>query len=61
MKKDLKIPIYDAKVDGNVFDWILEAAEDFRKIRQREHYVQYEKALLKPENLSRAKVENIGK
>ena len=43
MKPGLKIPIYDATKDGNVFHWIIEAAQDYRQIRQRERYVALEK------------------
>lgn len=39
-KPALKIPIYDATKDGNVFHWLIAAAQDYRKIRQRERYVQ---------------------
>ena len=53
----IKFPIYDAK-EGNVFRWILEASEDFRKIRQRERYVELEKAAAKSEGMDRAKVED---
>ncbi len=44
MDTRIRFPTYDAKTDGNVFRWILEASEDFRKIRQRERYVELEKA-----------------
>jgi len=54
----IRFPIYDAKTDGNVFYWILEASEDFRKIRQRERYVELEKAATKSEGLDATKVEN---
>ena len=43
MKPGLKIPIYDVTKDGNVFHWIIEAAQDYRQIRQRERYVALEK------------------
>jgi hypothetical protein len=54
----IKFPTYDAKQDGNVFAWIIEASEDLRKIRQRERYVELEKAAAKSESLDRSKVEN---
>ena len=54
----IRFPIYDAKTDGNVFRWILEASEDFRRIRQRERYVELEKAAAKSEGMDRPKVEN---
>jgi hypothetical protein len=53
----IKFPVYDAK-EGNVFDWILVASEDFRRIRQRQRYVELEKAAEKSESVDRAKVEN---
>ena len=53
----IKFPVYDAS-EGNVFRWILEASEDFRKIRQRERYVELEKAAAKSEGVDRAKVED---
>ena len=53
----IRFPVYDVK-EGNVFRWILEASEDFRKIRQRERYVELEKAAAKSESVDRAKVEN---
>lgn len=43
-RPSLKIPVYDAVKDGNVFYWLLNAAEDFRKMRQRQRYVELEKA-----------------
>jgi hypothetical protein len=54
----IRFPVYDANVDGNVFDWLISTAEDFRKIRQRERYVELEKAAAKPESVDRSKVEN---
>ena len=57
MATGIKFPVYDAK-EGNVFRWILEASEDFRKIRQRERYVELEKAAAKSESVDRSKVEN---
>jgi len=44
MEKRLRFPVYDKQKDGNVFEWIVEASEDFRKIRQRERYIELEKA-----------------
>ena len=43
MKPVLRIPIYDATLDGNVFRWLISAAEDYRKIRRRERFVALEK------------------
>ena len=54
----IKFPVYDAKTDGNVFDWLISAAEDFRKIRQRERDVELEKAAAKSEVVDGSKVEN---
>jgi hypothetical protein len=54
----VKFPVYDAKTDGNVFDWLISAAEDFRKIRQRERDVELEKAATKSEGVDGSKVEN---
>ena len=53
----IKFPVYD-RVEGNVFDWIIQASEDFRKIRKRERYVEFEKATAKPKVLDSAKMEN---
>jgi hypothetical protein len=53
----IRFPVYDVK-EGNVFHWILEASEDFRKIRQRERYVELEKAAAESEGVDRSKVEN---
>lgn len=41
-RPSLNRPTYDSTKDGNVFQWILEASEDFRKIRQRERFKQLE-------------------
>ena len=54
----IRFPVYDRSQDGNVFNWILEASEDYRKIRQRERYVELEKAAAKSESVDRAKVGN---
>ena len=53
----IKFPTYD-RVEGNVFNWIIQASEDFRKIRKRERYVEFEKATAKSESVDRSKVEN---
>ena len=58
MGTGIKFPVYNREVDGNVFDWILGTAADFRKIRQRERYVELEKTAAKSESLDRPKVEN---
>jgi hypothetical protein len=54
----IKFPEYDAKTDGNVFDWLISTAEDFRNIRQRERYVELEKASAKSEGVDRPEMEN---
>ena len=53
-----RFPVYDATQDGNVFEWLISTAEDFRKIRQRERYVELEKAAAKSESMDTTKVEN---
>ena len=58
MGTKIRFPVYDSKVDGNVFDWLISTAEDFRKIRQRERYVELEKAEAKSEGVDRPKVED---
>jgi len=54
----IKFPVYDAVQDGNVFEWLISTAEDFRKIRQRERDVELEKAAAKSESVDSTKVEN---
>jgi hypothetical protein len=54
----IRFPVYDADQDGNVFEWLISTAEDFRKIRQRERYVELEKAAAKSESMDATKVEN---
>jgi hypothetical protein len=54
----IKFPVFDRQTDGNVFDWLISTAEDFRKIRQRERYFEFKKAATKPEGMDRPKVEN---
>ena len=53
----IKFPVYD-RSEGNVFDWIIQASEDFRQIRKRERYIEFEKATAKLKGLDRSKVEN---
>jgi hypothetical protein len=50
--------VYDSAIDGNVFDWLISTAQDFRKIRQRERDVELEKAAAKSESVDSTKVEN---
>jgi hypothetical protein len=54
----IRFPVYDATIDGNVFDWLISTAQDFRKIRQRERDVELEKAAAKSESVDSTKVEN---
>jgi hypothetical protein len=54
----IKFPVYDSNQDGNVFEWLISTAEDFRKIRQRERNVELEKAAAKSEGMDSTKVEN---
>jgi hypothetical protein len=54
----IRFPVYDSVIDGNVFDWLITTAEDFRKIRQRERDVELEKAAAKSESMDSTKVEN---
>lgn len=58
MDTKIKFPIYDANQDGNVFDWLISTAQDFRKIRQRERNAELEKASTKSEGMDSTKVEN---
>jgi hypothetical protein len=46
----LRIPTYDRTKDGDVFRWIVEAAADLRKIRQREMYLEMQKIKAQQEN-----------
>jgi hypothetical protein len=51
--KGLKFPVYDGQ--GNVFDWIIREAEDFRRIQQRGN-LNAAKAAKESQGLDRAKV-----
>ena len=53
----IRFPVYN-QAEGNVFDWVIRAAEDFRQIRKRERYIEFEKATAKLKGLDRSKVEN---
>jgi hypothetical protein len=44
----IKFPVYDRQTDGNVFDWLISTADDFRKIRQRERWNELKKIAEKP-------------
>ena len=54
----IKFPVHDHSRDGNTFNWILQASEDFRQIRQRQRYVELEKAAEKSKSLDKAGVED---
>ena len=47
----IKFPVYNRQVNENVFDWLISTAEDFRKIRQRERYLEFKKATTKSESV----------
>jgi hypothetical protein len=53
----IKFPVYDPS-EGNVFNWILQSSEDFRQIRQRQRYVELEKAAEKSKGVDKAGVED---
>ena len=44
----IKFPVYDRQTDGNVFNWLISTADDFRKIRQRERWNEFKKIAEKP-------------
>jgi hypothetical protein len=50
--------VYNRQRDGNVFDWLISTAEDFRKIRQRERWNEFKKASEKPKSVDKPKVED---
>jgi arginine/lysine/ornithine decarboxylase len=54
----IKFPVFDRDIDGNVFDWLISTADDFRKIRQRERWNEFKKISEKPKVLDPAKVED---
>jgi hypothetical protein len=54
----IRFPVYDSNQNGNVFEWLISTAEDFRKIRQRERNVELEKAAAKSEGVDSTKMEN---
>ena len=54
----INFPVYNRQTDGNVFDWLISTAEDFRKIRQRERYLEFEKATTKSKSVDKPKMEN---
>jgi hypothetical protein len=53
----IRKPVYDPKQDGNVFDWILVAAEAHRERRRVETNVAKE-AAKELERMDRSEVEN---
>ena len=53
----IRAPVYDPKKDGNVFSWVLKAAEVYRKRKRTERDAAKE-AAAELERLDSAKVEN---
>lgn len=53
----IKKPVYDAQTDGNVFEWILGAAQTVRELRRVERDA-IEKTAAESKKLDSAKVEN---
>jgi hypothetical protein len=53
-----KFPVYDADVDGNVFDWLISTAEDIRRVRHKERLEEIEKAAAKSKSMDTAEVAN---
>jgi hypothetical protein len=54
----IKFPVFDRQKDGNVFDWLISTAQDFRQIRQRERWNEFKKAAEKPKSVDKPKVED---
>jgi hypothetical protein len=54
----INFPVYDRQTDGNVFDWLISTAQDFRQIRQRERWNEFKKTAEKPKSVDKPKVEN---
>jgi hypothetical protein len=52
----IKFPVYDRARDGNVFDWLISTADDFRNIRQRERWNELKKIAEKPKVVDGSKV-----
>ncbi len=53
----IKMPTYEPKADGNVFEWVLYSAQTVRELRRIERDA-IEKAARESEKLDSAKVEN---
>lgn len=53
----IRMPNYDPKTDGNVFEWVLYSAQTVRELRRIERDA-IEKAAKESEKLDSAKVEN---
>ena len=53
----IRKPVYNPKEDGNVFEWILGAAETYREMRRIETNATKEAAAVL-ERLDRPEVEN---
>ena len=53
----IKMPTYEPKTDGNVFEWILYSAQTVRELRRIERHA-IEKAAAESEIVDSAKVED---
>ena len=53
----IRAPVYDPKKDGNVFSWVLRAAQVYRKRKRTERDAAKE-AAAELERLDSTKVEN---
>jgi hypothetical protein len=53
----IRKPVYDARKDGNVFDWFLRATETYREMRKVEINAAKE-AAAELERMDRPEVEN---
>jgi len=53
----IRAPVYDPKKDGNVFSWVLRAAEVYRERKRTERNAAKE-AAAELERLDSTKVEN---
>ena len=53
----IKMPTYEPKSDGNVFDWILYSAQTVRELRRIERDA-IEKAAAESKRLDEAKMED---
>jgi hypothetical protein len=51
-------PVYRRGIDGNVFDWIIQASEVCRQLRAQERFNAAKKAAEKSESLDKPKMGN---